>query len=50
MEDLAYLMACEDARDDWHWFGIIRTDEQVEKEAERYRKLEKNKKEGVKCN
>lgn len=40
--DVAYYRACEDAKEDYHYMRITRTQEQVEKAAERYRRLEAN--------
>lgn len=43
MENSAFWRACQDARDDAQIYGIHRTQEEVEKEAERYRRLEEKK-------
>jgi len=37
--DMYYRMACEDAREDWHYFGILRTDAEVQAEYERYKAM-----------
>lgn len=39
IRDIHYYRAAEDAKDDFHYYGIRRTDAEVEAEAERYRKL-----------
>lgn len=39
MKDIHYYRACQDARDDAHFWNIRRTDAEVEREAARYRSL-----------
>lgn len=37
--DKYYRLACEYAKEDWFVFGIIRTDDEIDQEAEKLRTL-----------
>jgi len=41
IKDEHYARACQDAKDDYFIFGINRTDEDVNEQAERYRQQDK---------